>query len=115
MHNKRIGRDDLLKIEVRITFVEIWDSILTTYSGPEHLLLPRGVSTPAAIALAMLLGKVVARAVIAVGRDLLPDEVDGRLHLAVVTILLERTTGVSATMNVETDHVAQRTATVTVR
>lgn len=114
MHNKRIGRDDLLKIEVRIKLVDS-SKCLTTYSGPGHLLLPRGVSILAVIALAMLLGKAVARAVTAAGRDLLPDEADALPHLAVVTILHERTTGVNVTMNVEIDHAVQRIAIVTVR
>ena len=86
MHNKRIGRDDLLKIEVRTSILVCQHSLI--YDSGLALRPPRlGVSIPV----------VIAPVDVTV---LLPVEV-GALHLLAaveVTIPLARTTVVIVTM-----------------
>lgn len=52
MHNKRIGRDDLLKIEVRAHQMRHSEALLTGNSGPVLRLRLPGDLTPAATVLA---------------------------------------------------------------
>jgi len=89
MHNKRIGRDDLLKIEVR-TLWELghpakFTSSLYLYSGLGLLRLPHGDTR-------------LAVAVVIVVIELLHAAVPAHHLLAAVTIHLARTTDVTATV-----------------
>lgn len=106
MHNKRIGRDDLLKIEVRQHMAFNTFPDLTSSSGLEHPHLLHGVSTLAATALVTL--EIVATAA---ATALLLDEVHAPHLLAAVTTLLAKMTAVIAMTIVETDHGALTTAT----
>ena len=92
MHNKRIGRDDLLKIEVRY-MIETCPNPLTSFSGLVHPHLPLGDSIPAVIALATF-----EMVVTAVESALLPDEVPVLLPLVAVITLLAKMTAVTAMM-----------------
>jgi RNA recognition motif. (a.k.a. RRM, RBD, or RNP domain) len=103
MHNKRIGRDDLLKIEVRRK-IQGQVSCLTYSSGLELPHLPHGDSILAGIALAILV-----MAVTAAENAPLPDEVHDRLLPVAATIRLVKTTAVTVMMIVGTDHVPLRT------
>lgn len=103
MHNKRIGRDDLLKIEVRRN-IQGQVSCLTYSSGLELPRLPHGDSILAGIALAILV-----MAVTAAENAPLPDEVHDRPLPVAATTRLAKMTAVIATMIVGTDHVPLRT------
>ena len=103
MHNKRIGRDDLLKIEVRNASKPYRALAHLVHSGPVLLLLPLGVST-----------LVVIVAVIAVLDVNVPLLVAGGVpHLlaAAVTTLLARMIAVTAITTGVTALVAQMTVT----
>ena len=102
MHNKRIGRDDLLKIEVSILqrYRCLLHRVLFIISGPEHPHLPHGVSILAAIA------DVIA---------LLPVVVVRHLHVALApNTPLVGMTGMTGTTTVMIVTMSAVTATTTV-
>lgn len=101
MHNKRIGRDDLLKIEVGCPIQGKVEVMLTSCSGPAHLPPHRGDSTLAVTALVVsvlsVVTVVIAATVVVV---LLVAEAP---HLAgTVAALLARMIAASVTMTVAT-------------
>lgn len=95
MHNKRLDRDDILKIEVLHRCASLLFPVLTINSGLELRLLHLGASIPAA-SVNVLQQDAVLPAVVAAPHPL--DE-------AVATSLLARTTAETetATTIVETD------------
>jgi hypothetical protein len=95
MHNKRLDRDDILKIEVLPRCASLLFPVLTIESGLELLLLHLGASIPAA-SVNVLQQDAVLPAVVAAPHPL--DE-------AVATSLLARTTAETETVTtiVETD------------
>lgn len=108
MHNKRIGRDDLLKIEVCFFALTSLD-FLIPFSGHEHPRLHPGDSILAVI---VPVTSVIVETVAA--SDHLPDEVHDPLPHAAVTILLAKMIAVIATMIAETDLAALMIVTATV-
>lgn len=107
MHNKRIGRDDLLKIEV-IKHNQFSLSFLTSLSGLELHHRHHGDSILDVIVLAIF---VIAVTVGVNARR--QDEVRDLLLRAAVTILLERMTAVIDTMIAGTGPVALTIVTET--
>jgi len=112
MHNKRIGRDDLLKIEVCPEETQEgtrqgWQRRLISFSGLELPRLLRGDSTRAAIVLG-----TPAKVATAAANVLLQEEVHAPHLLAAATTRLAKTIAVTATRIVETDRAAPRTVIV---
>lgn len=103
MHNKRIGRDDLLKIEVRQHSCYIYlVSANFQYSGPAHLHLLPGASIPV-VSVNVLLAVALPAAVVA------PHLQD---VAGVVISLLARMIVVTETMIVETAVIARAAQTI---
>jgi hypothetical protein len=94
MHNKRIGRDDLLKIEVRLPPFKL---LLADkrFSGLAHRLLLHGDLIPDVIGLVMTAMVVIA--VVAAANAHRHAAVVDRPPLVAVTILHARMTAVTAT------------------
>ncbi|KAI6712047.1 hypothetical protein JHW43_005404, partial [Diplocarpon mali] len=85
MHNKRLGRDDMLKIEACCYFNFSSLQSLIMSSGPELPLLPHGALIPAASASVLAVLQAVAAVLLAV------EVVLHLLDVAVATTLLVRT------------------------
>lgn len=103
MHNKRIGRDDLLKIEVCPNRIMTWVCLIS-YSGPVRLLRHHGGLTPAVtvpVASALSVAATVATVptvVVTVQTEVFALlAAAAPLLVASAELLLARTTAASAT------------------
>jgi len=112
MHNKRMGRDDLLKIEVSslgpALRLSSQANVLIPLSGPAPHPLLRGGSTATSVVVSVVVTAVVTAATVEVARAAArPVVARPAPVVALETTHLERTTGVTAT--------ATMTATVATR